>query len=40
MIWMWLSLIISWLTLNNLYSDEKNQSHSVGLRQSNECIND
>ena len=29
MIWMWLSLIISWLKLNNSISDEKNQSHSV-----------
>ena len=29
MIWMWLSLIISWLCLNNSISDKKNQSHSA-----------
>ena len=29
MIWMWLSLIISFLKWNNSYSDEKNESHSV-----------
>ena len=40
MIWMWLSLIISWLQLNNLYSDKNNQSHSVGLWERNEYIND
>ena len=40
MIWMWLSLIISWLLLNNSYSVEKNQSHSVGVRERNEYIND
>ena len=40
MIWIWLSLIISWLYLNNSYFDEKNQSHSASLRESNEYIND
>ena len=40
MIWMWLSLIISWLKLNNSISDEKNQSHSADLRESNEWTND